>query len=80
VNLDTGSSDLFLPSTACDDGSCNGHTLYDPSQSSTQDDLGTPFDLEYEDYSDVKGTLYTDAVTIAGYTVSLCDLLMFSDH
>ena len=79
MNLDTGSSDLFLPSTACY-SNCDGHTLYEPRQSSTQHDLGTPFDLGYEDGSGSKGTLYTDDVTIAGYTVGLGDLLMFSGH
>ena len=79
MNFDSGSSDLVLPSTACD-STCNGHTLYDPSQSSTEDDLGTPFYLEYGDGSGVSGTLYTDDVTIAGYTVGLSGLLMFPAH
>ncbi|KAF8266581.1 acid protease [Lactarius quietus] len=69
VSIDTGSSDIFLPSTACKN-SCMGHRLFDPSQSSTEHDLGTPFYLEYGNgpESEVNGTLYTDDVTIAGYT------------
>ncbi|KAF8266882.1 acid protease [Lactarius quietus] len=67
VNFDTGSSDLFLPSTACD-SSCDGHTWYDPSQSSTELDLGKPFHLVYGGGDWVNGTLYTDDVTFAGYT------------
>ena len=71
MDIDTGSSDLFLPGSTCD-GSCNGHILYDASESSTAYDLGTPFFLEYNDGSAVTGMLYTDDVTIAGYTVDLC--------
>ncbi|KAF8266878.1 Asp-domain-containing protein [Lactarius quietus] len=67
VNFDTGSSDMFLPSTGCD-SSCDGHTWYDPWNSSTKYEIGTPFSLEYADGSAIKGTLYTDDVTIAGYT------------
>ena len=75
VNFDTGTSDLFLPSSTCD-SSCNGHVLYDASESSTAHDLGTPF---YSGYG-VNGTLYTDDVTIAGYTVGLCGSPTFLAH
>ncbi|KAH9988225.1 Asp-domain-containing protein [Russula vinacea] len=50
VVFDTGSSDLFVPSTKCD-STCSGHTLYDPSSSSTSDDLGDNFSLGYVDGS-----------------------------
>ncbi|KAF8266582.1 acid protease [Lactarius quietus] len=67
VSFDTGSSDMFLPSTACD-SSCDGHTLYDPRNSSTEYDLGTPFYVGFGGGAWVNGTLFTDDVTIAGYT------------
>ncbi|KAF8266877.1 acid protease [Lactarius quietus] len=67
VNFDTGSSDMFIPSTACD-SSCDGHTWYDPENSSTEHDIGTPFYMQYGDGAWVNGTAYTDDVTIAGYT------------
>ncbi|KAH9000987.1 acid protease [Lactarius deliciosus] len=66
VNFDTGSSDLFLPSSTCD-SSCNGHILYDTSESSTAYDSEAPFVLQYGDGSAVRGTLYADDVSIGGY-------------
>ncbi|KAF8266901.1 aspartic peptidase domain-containing protein [Lactarius quietus] len=67
VQIDTGSSDLFFPSSTCD-STCKGHKLYDASESSTAYGLRSPFYLRYGDGSGVNGTLYTDDVTIAGYT------------
>ncbi|KAF8266899.1 acid protease [Lactarius quietus] len=66
VNIDTGSSDLVLPSSICDE-TCNGHALYKSTGSSTANALGQYFFLGYGDGSEVIGTLYTDDVMIAGY-------------
>ena len=68
VAFDTGSSDLFIPSTACGE-SCNGHKLYNPSASSTSKDLEKEFALTYRDGSEVNGEQYTDVVAIAGLVV-----------
>jgi len=68
VAFDTGSSDLFLPSVNCSSG-CEGHTTYDPSASSTSQDLGKPFELSLGDGSSASGDLYSDVVQIAGLTV-----------
>ncbi|CAG8659600.1 12171_t:CDS:2, partial [Acaulospora colombiana] len=65
VDFDTGSSDLFLPSSNCGQ-SCNGHKTYDPSASSTSQDTGNPFSLSYGDGSTVSGEVFTDAVSVAG--------------
>jgi len=67
VDFDTGSSDLFLPGPDCSE-SCSGHTVYDPSSSSTSSDVGQTFTLTYGDGSSVKGEQYTDTVGIAGLT------------
>ncbi|VDB98852.1 unnamed protein product [Peniophora sp. CBMAI 1063] len=67
VDFDTGSSDLFLPGSDCG-STCSGHTLYDPSSSSTSEDVGKDFSLQYGDGSTVSGEQYTDTVTIAGLT------------
>lgn len=67
MDYDTGSSDLFLPASTCD-STCSGHTLYDPSSSSTAQALGQPFNLSYGDGSTVSGDQYTDTVEIAGLT------------
>ena len=70
MDFDTGSSDLFLPSTSCD-SSCSGHKLYNPSASSTSQDLGNDFTLSYGDGSMVTGEQYSDVVTVAGMAVRL---------
>lgn len=66
--FDTGSSDLFVPSTNCGE-SCDGHKLYNSSASSTSKDLGQEFTFTTRDGSEVNGELFTDVVTIAGMTV-----------
>jgi cathepsin D len=64
VDIDTGSSDLILPAENCD-STCSGHTLYDPSASSTSTDLEIPFSVYYIDGSFAPGILYNDTVTLA---------------
>ncbi|KAI9464474.1 acid protease [Lactarius psammicola] len=63
VDFDTGSSDIFLPSTGCD-SSCDGHARYDPSVSGV--DRNKSFKLKYGDGSAVSGEQYDDTVSIAG--------------
>lgn len=59
---------MYISSSGCD-SSCHHHKLYDASKSSTADDFNEQFYLSYADGSTINGTLYTDDVTIAGYTV-----------
>ena len=69
--FDTGRSDLILPSSTCD-SSCDRHVLYDSSGSPTAQDLKQAFkaNASFDDSSDsFSGMLYTDTVTVAGYTV-----------
>jgi cathepsin D len=69
VDFDTGSSDLFVPSTTCGE-TCAGHkAYYNPGASSTSKDLGKTFSLAYGDGSTVQGEQYTDVVSIAGLIV-----------
>ena len=74
VQFDTGSSDLFVPSSKCG-ASCEGHKSYNPSASSTSKDLGKTFKLSYLSNASVFGEQYSDVVTIAGLTV--CGVLFF---
>ncbi|KAH8827704.1 acid protease [Flagelloscypha sp. PMI_526] len=69
VDFDTGSSDLFLPASTCGT-TCSGHTLYNPSKSSTSKSLGKSFSLAYGDGSTVSGKQYTDTVQIGGLTAT----------
>ncbi|KAG9310429.1 aspartic peptidase domain-containing protein [Chiua virens] len=67
VQLDTGSSDLFVPAATCG-STCDGHTRWDPNTSLTSKDLHETFFLSYGDGDTVSGEQYTDTVSIAGFT------------
>ncbi|KDQ10090.1 hypothetical protein BOTBODRAFT_147882 [Botryobasidium botryosum FD-172 SS1] len=68
VDFDTGSSDLFVPASTCQN--CGSHTSYDPSASSTSQDLGQSFKLSFGDGSTTEGEQFSDVVTIAGLTAT----------
>ncbi|KAF9222113.1 Asp-domain-containing protein [Gyrodon lividus] len=65
VEFDTGSSDLFLPGVD-NDGTCDGHDLYDPQSSLTSIDLDKPFALGFGNSDNAHSQQYTDNITIAG--------------
>jgi cathepsin D len=67
VDIDTGSSDLFIPSQSCD-STCNGDILYNPSASHTSTDTGKSFNLTYGSGFTIVEE-FTDTITIAGLTV-----------
>ncbi|KAL9560128.1 hypothetical protein MBANPS3_000092 [Mucor bainieri] len=68
VILDTGSSDLWIPSKSCSKNLCP-YNAFDPKKSSTYKDLDQPFDILY-------GTAYavgeygSDSVALSGVTVA----------
>ncbi|KAG6375808.1 aspartic peptidase domain-containing protein [Boletus reticuloceps] len=66
VDFDTGSADLFLPSSDCNT-TCAGHTRYNPAKSFSAVNLHQGFNLSYGDGSTVFGDQYTDTVTIGRF-------------
>ncbi|KDQ17038.1 hypothetical protein BOTBODRAFT_30426 [Botryobasidium botryosum FD-172 SS1] len=67
IDFDTGSSDLFVPGSDCQN--CGNHPRYDRSASSTSKDLKRPFTLQYGS-GESDGDQVTDTVTVAGLTAT----------
>ncbi|KAF8629088.1 hypothetical protein AX15_003580 [Amanita polypyramis BW_CC] len=68
VILDTGSADLWVADTNCITG-CNGVPAFNPSGSSTFTNSSTTFQIAYGS-GRAAGTLGTDVVQMAGFSVS----------
>ncbi|KAG6828379.1 hypothetical protein H0H92_008178 [Tricholoma furcatifolium] len=66
VQLDTGSSDLFLPGSSCTSSACRGHSKYNASSSASSKSLGREWSIAFADYSRASGELYSDVVAIGG--------------
>jgi aspartyl protease len=71
MDFDTGSSDLWVFSTALNKQSTTGHTLFDPTKSTTFKQLnGATWQISYGDGSGAAGTVGTDQVNIGGATAT----------
>jgi len=68
VVLDTGSSNLWVPSQGCGSIACYLHTKYDSSASSTYKKNGTNFEIRYGSGS-LSGFISQDVVTIGDLTI-----------
>ncbi|XP_031238612.1 renin [Mastomys coucha] len=71
VIFDTGSANLWVPSTKCGPlyTACGIHSLYDSSESSSYMENGTEFTIHYGS-GKVKGFLSQDVVTVGGIIVT----------
>ncbi|KAK7470604.1 aspartic proteinase precursor [Stygiomarasmius scandens] len=68
VILDTGSSNLWVPSTKCTSIACFLHTKYDSSASSTYKANGTEFSIQYGSGS-MEGFVSQDTLTIGDLSI-----------
>ncbi|KAF9259540.1 Asp-domain-containing protein [Marasmius fiardii PR-910] len=68
VVLDTGSSNLWVPSTRCTSIACFLHAKYDSSSSSTYKANGTEFEIHYGSGS-MTGFVSNDKLTIGDLTI-----------
>nr|XP_058130993.1 renin isoform X2 [Dasypus novemcinctus] len=71
VIFDTGSANLWVPSSKCDPlyAACETHSRYDCSESSSYMENGTEFTIHYGT-GRVRGFLSQDVVTVGGITVT----------
>jgi cathepsin D len=61
VDFDTGSSDLWIPSSSCTSSTCKTKHKYTASSSSTGSKKSGSFSIQYGDGSTVSGSVYTDS-------------------
>ncbi|KAJ7270727.1 acid protease [Mycena haematopus] len=66
IDFDTGSSDLWVPSSSCKSSTCSSKSKYRASSSSTGAKQSGTFSIEYGDGSSVSGPVYQDTVSVAG--------------
>ncbi|KAH7028696.1 aspartic peptidase domain-containing protein [Linnemannia elongata] len=70
VVFDTGSSDLWIPSTSCQTLTCMTLRRFNPARSSTYHPDGRPWSINYADDSKVSGVLAKDNIKVAGITIN----------
>ncbi|KAF7984265.1 hypothetical protein HWV62_16110 [Athelia sp. TMB] len=71
LDFDTGSADLWVFSNKLPSSEQKGHTVYNPSSSSTwKAKSGYTWDISYGDGSGASGTVGTDTVKIGGVSVT----------
>lgn len=71
LDFDSGSSDLWVFNTQLPAASTTGHTLYDPTKSTSLKMVqGASFSISYGDGSGAAGNVGTDTVNIGGATVT----------
>jgi len=69
VIFDTGSSNLWVPSTKCNSFSCYMHNRYDSSSSATYEPAGKELSITYGTGS-IEGFTSRDVVTVGGISIN----------
>ncbi|KAJ6477856.1 acid protease [Mycena vitilis] len=70
TDFDTGSSDLWVPSSSCNSATCARKSKYTATSSSTSVKKSGTFSIQYGDGSTVSGLNYTETVSVAGIRVT----------
>jgi cathepsin D len=66
IDFDTGSSDLWVPSSKCNSTACKSKHKYNAGSSNTSNLQSGNFTIKYGDGSMVQGVIYRDTVNISG--------------
>lgn len=74
VDIDTGSSDLWVPSNNVDCSGCTDSGTFDPSDSSTFTNLNENYEIAYEDQSTSQGYWGTDNFGFTSGSPTISDL------
>ncbi|CAG8489410.1 7006_t:CDS:2 [Acaulospora colombiana] len=77
VNIDTGSSDFWVPAVNC--RSCGNHRKFNPQQSSTFVAIGSPFNIQYSDGSNSHGMVEQDTLQVGYMSIAKQRFSMISN-
>ncbi|KAG0053787.1 hypothetical protein BGZ83_000422 [Gryganskiella cystojenkinii] len=69
LDFDTGSSDIWFPSSTCTTTACKAHTRFSSAKSSTYKADGRRWTISYGDGSSASGILGSDMVSVGGISV-----------
>ncbi|KAF9434137.1 hypothetical protein BGZ76_008510 [Entomortierella beljakovae] len=69
LNFDTGSSDIWFPSSSCKSRACKEHRQFSVFGSSTFQEDGRSWEIRYGDSSSASGFLGSDIASIGGIAV-----------
>ncbi|KAG0305941.1 hypothetical protein BGZ98_003271 [Dissophora globulifera] len=69
LDFDTGSSDIWFPSSTCTTSACKKHVRFNSAKSSTFKKDGRSWRISYGDGSSASGTLGSDIVNVGGVSV-----------
>ncbi|KAF9549543.1 hypothetical protein EC957_003495 [Mortierella hygrophila] len=69
LDFDTGSSDIWFPSSTCTTTACKAHTRFNSAKSTSYQADGRKWNIAYGDGSTASGILGSDLVSVGGISV-----------